>query len=206
MSIPEKDKSIVRSLAKEVAEIAALPVQEEKAELWRRLNRLERVRPMVLLQNGTWHETGDQIKLETEDGFARGQEWNLRTKLYHWEHMRDDHVYEAKIYSPIVVRCTGMGISANATRPNHVFGAAKYNTVIEEDADPSIIPMPTVTVDWEETERNYQRLCEIYDGILTVEKRGVAGHWFSIMDQFIQWRGLQNTFADMIDRPEWVHN
>ncbi len=206
MSLSEKDKTILRPLAQKLAKIAALPIQEEKAELWQRLNRLERVRPMVLLSNGTWHETRYQIELETEDSFAQNQEWYLRSTLYHWEHMRDDHVYEAKVYSPIVVRSTGMGISTNATRPNHEFGAAKYNTVIEDDAEPSIIPMPTVTVDWEETERNYQRLCEIYDGILTVEKRGAVGYGFAIMDNFIQWRGIDNTFTDMIDRPEWVHS
>ena len=205
MNLPEKDKTVLRNLAKKNAEIAALPVQKEKAELWLRLNNLERVRPMVLLQNGTWHETKDQIKLETEDEFARNQEWNLRAMLYHWEHMRDDHVYSAMVYSPIVVRDTGMGIQTDATVPDHVFGAKHFNPVIDENAEPSIIPMPTVTVDWEETERNYQRLCEIYDGILTVEKRGVSGLGFAIMDQFIQWRGLHNTFTDMIDRPEWVH-
>lgn len=205
MNISEKDKNTLRSLAKEVAEVAALPVQKEKAELWRKLNRLERIRPMILLQNGTWHETKYQIQLETEDDFARRQEWQLRTKLYHWRHMQDDHVYEANIYCPIVIKRTGMGISTNPTRPNHEFGAALYNPVIEDDAEPGMIPMPTVTVDWKETEHNYQRMCDIYDGILTVEKRGVSGHWFAIMDQFIQWRGLQNTFTDMIDRPEWVH-
>ncbi len=205
MSLSEKDKTMLRSLAQEVAEIAVLPVQKEKAELWRRLNHLERVRPMVLLRNGTWHETRYQIQLEAEDEFARNQEWYLRSMLYHWEHMRDDHIYEAKVYSPTAVRSTGMGISTDATRPNHEFGASRYNPVIKDDDEPTVIPMPTVTVDWEETERSYQRFCEIYDGILTVEKRGVAGYGFAIMDQFIQWRGLNNTFTDMIDRPEWVH-
>jgi len=206
MSLSEKDEAILRPLAQKIAEIAALPVQEEKAELWRRLNRLERVRPMVLLRNGTWHETRYQIELETEDGFARNQEWYLRSTLYHWEHMRDDHVYEAKVYSPTVVRTTGMGIATNATQPNHEFGARMYNPVIKDDDEPTMIPMPTVTVDWEETERNYQRFCELYDGILAVEKRGVAGLGFAIMDTFIQWRGLQNTFTDMVDRPGWVHS
>ena len=206
MSIPERDKTVLQNLAKEVADIAALPIQKEKAELWRRLNRLDPVRPMVLLSNGTWHQTGDEIQLETEDDFARQQEWSIRTTLYHWKHMRDDHVYDAKIYSPIVLRSTGMGISGDATRPNHEFGAARYNTVIDDNADPNIIPMPTVTLDEEETERNYQRLCDIYDGTITVEKRGVSGLGFAIMDQFIQWRGLQNTFTDMIDRPEWIHS
>ena len=67
MALCEGDKRILRDLAKQVADIAALPVQREKAELWKKLNRLERGRPMVLLQNATWHETGHQIKLETED-------------------------------------------------------------------------------------------------------------------------------------------
>jgi len=146
MSIPEKDKNILRGLAKQIADIAALPIQKEKADLWYRLNRLESVRPMVLLHNGTWHETSDQIKVESEDSFARGQEWNLRAMLYHWEHMRDDQVYEAKVYSPIVVKETGMGIGTNATRPDHVFGAAKYNPVIADDADPSMIGSSQISV------------------------------------------------------------
>jgi hypothetical protein len=206
MSIPEKDKAILRDLAKKRAEIASLPVQEEKKELWRRLNRLDPVRPMVLLRNGTWHQTADEIQLETEDDFTRGQELGLRRTLYHWEHMRDDTVYDANVYSAIVVKQTGMGIGTNATRPDHEFGAAKYNSVIDDDADPSIIPMPEVTVDWEATERNYQRLSDLYGGILNVEKRGVSGFGFAIMDTFIQWRSLQRTFTDMIDRPEWVHS
>lgn len=205
MSLSAKDKHILRDLAKRLAEIAALPVQQEKAELWTKLNRLERVRPLVMLYNATWHETKDEIQCEAEDEWARGQEWGLRAQLYHWEHMRDDHVYEAKISSPIVINCTGWGLATDATRPEHKFGAARYNPVIADDADPEIVPMPTVTVDREETERQYQQLCDVYDGILTVEKRGVCGHWFSIMDQFIQWRGLEKTFADMIDRPDWVH-
>jgi len=206
MSIPEKDKTILQNLAKEVAEIAALPIQEEKKELWRRLNCLDPVRPMVLLRNGTWHQTADEVQLETEDDFARGQELGLRRTLYHWEHMRDDTVYDANIYSPIVVRQTGMGIGSNATRSDHEFGAAKFNTVIDSDADPSMIPMPEVTVDLEATEQNYQRLNDLYGGILNVEKRGVSGFGFAIMDTFIQWRGLQSMFTDMIDRPEWVHS
>lgn len=206
MALSRTDTTILRDLAGRFAEIASLPVQQEKADLWRRLNRLERVRPLIILQNGTWHETKDEIPLETEDEFARQQEWHLRAELYHWDHMRDDHVYEAKIHCPIAVSDTGWGVKTKAIRPDHEFGAASFSTVLDEDADPNTIPMPTVTVDWEETDRRFDRLSELYDGILTVTKCGVAGHWFSIMDEFIQWRGLQNTFTDMLDRPEWVHS
>ena len=158
-----------------------------------------------MLQNGTWHETGDQVQVQCTDEWARGQEWGLRATLYQWEHMKDDSVYLATIHCPIAIQVTGWGIDIDATRPDHVFGAAHYNAVLDGTDDPARIPMPTVTVDREATDRNYQRLREVYDGILTVEKRGVAFFWFAIMDLFIQWRGLDNTFLDMVDRPDWVH-
>jgi len=60
-------------------------------------------------------------------------------------------------------------------------------------------------VDWDDTERRYQLLLELYGGILRVEKRGTAFFWFQPVDQFITRRGIQQTFIDMIDRPKWVH-
>ena len=207
MAISPKDKTILRDLAKQLAEIASLPIQQEKKDLWCRLNQLERVRPMILLQNETWHETGHQIKMETcGDNFVRQQEWNLRTLIYHYEHMKDDHVYEPKIYSPIIINCTSIGIETNATIPDHIFGAKHYHCIIPNDAEPDkMILLPLVTVDWEETERIYQQYNDIYDGILTVEKQGVNRLGFAIMDDFIQWRGIENTFTDMKDRPQWIH-
>ena len=44
VTLSEKDRTILRDLAKQKAEIASLPVHKEKAELWRKLNRLETVR------------------------------------------------------------------------------------------------------------------------------------------------------------------
>ena len=44
-----KDKSIVRDLALQVAEIAALPEQSRTIALWKSLNGLKPVRPMVLI-------------------------------------------------------------------------------------------------------------------------------------------------------------
>ncbi|MCX6984432.1 MAG: hypothetical protein NT118_06715 [Lentisphaerae bacterium] len=41
-----KDITIVRDLARRVAEIAALPVQAEKRRLWKNLNMLKPERPI----------------------------------------------------------------------------------------------------------------------------------------------------------------
>ena len=50
------EKETLRGLARELAAIAALPVHKEKAGLWRKLNDLESVRPMVWINEIPWHE------------------------------------------------------------------------------------------------------------------------------------------------------
>jgi len=205
MGIPTTEKVIVRDLAQRVAEIAALPVQKEKAEMWRRLNRLEPVRPMVMLQNGAWNETLDDSVAECTDQFCRQEELGLRRLLYQWEHMPGDMVVEGVVHSPTVVHDTGYGLGVSAERPDHYFGAARFVPVIETEADIDKIQMPQVRVDWEESERRFQQYGELYDGILEVKRRGRCGFWFSIFDTFIQWRGLEQAFLDMVDRPEWTH-
>ena len=205
MPIPQKEKTLVRDLAKHVAAIASLPIQQEKAELWRRVNRLDPVRPMVMLQNGAWNETLDDREAQCTDGFCRGQELHLRRTLYQWEHMPGDMIVEDICYTPIVTRDTGWGLDVNAVRPDHYFGAAHFEPVIVSEQDIEKIKLPQVTVDWDETERVFQRYSEFYDGILKVRKRGHCGFWFAIFDQFILWRGLDQAFVDMVDRPAWMH-
>ena len=205
VELSTKDKTILRDVGRKLAEVAAHPSHKEKAGLWRRLNGLERVRPMILLMDSTQHETGNKVELQCEGKWARAEERALRTKIYQWEHMRDDRVIDATSYCSFIYTVTGMGIEVNTTNPDHVFGAKQYNCVIDDNSDPEMIRMPEVTVDWNATNRRLDLFHEVYDGIIPVGAHGNAGCWFAIMDGFIQWRGLQRTFIDMIDRPEWVH-
>ena len=54
--LPQKDQDILRELAKQVAEIAALPVQQETIAAWKVLNSLNPVRPMFMIDQIPWHE------------------------------------------------------------------------------------------------------------------------------------------------------
>ena len=75
MPLSEKDRTLVRDLAKKLAEIAALPVMEERRRMWKSHNRLERVRPMVLVfAEGGWTELLPESVLECEDEEARKME------------------------------------------------------------------------------------------------------------------------------------
>jgi len=51
------ERSVLRSLAKQVAGIAALPIREERRELWKKHNSLKPTRPMILVfPEGAWQE------------------------------------------------------------------------------------------------------------------------------------------------------
>ena len=213
MAFTTQDVGIIRSLAKRVAEIAALPVQQERRELWASINRLERVRPLIHVQAiswDIWEELLPKAQLQTTDPFCQAQETALRRCIYCWEHFQDDRVVDDVVRCPLAIRgeaqSVNFGIPRKMDRSTETSGAHAYVPVIVEERDIDRIDTePVVTVDWDDTERRYQLLLELYGGILRVEKRGTEFFWFQPVDQFITRRGIQQTFIDMIDRPKWVH-
>ena len=55
-SVTRNEIKILRELAKKKADIAALPVQKEKIGMWKKLNSLEKTRPLVWINEIPWHE------------------------------------------------------------------------------------------------------------------------------------------------------
>ena len=213
LSITAKEISLIRNLAKKVAAIAGDPVNHQKRDMWIRLNRLERVRPLIYVQAIAWNIWEELIppeQLETTDPFVRQQELELRKRIYSWENFPDDRVVDDTIACPIAVRgdlvLSVFGLEKAIEKPDNPSGAHAYHSVItsEEDVE-KIQTEATPSVDWEETENRYERLSDLYDGILRVEKRGPAFFWFSPMDLFSQWRGIEQMFVDLLDNPGLVH-
>lgn len=211
MKASDRDRRILRELAEEVAEIAALPVQQERIEMWTRLNGLGKVKPMVWISEVPWHEmdVDGELELKTEDEFCRMLETELRQTIYQWRYMRADMVVEPKVYCPLVIYDTGFGISESAdmvrTDEKSSIVSRHFNPQIREEGDVEKIRMPEVVHDTEMTERNYQQMVDVFDGILQVEKRGAPGFWFSPWDLLVQWWGVQEALTDLVLRPELVH-
>ncbi len=210
MVIHDQDKSILRRLAAEVAEIAALPVHAERARLWQRLNDLERVKPLVWINEICWSEMNvdDELTLRCEGDFCRGLETQLRQLLYQWRHLQGDMIVTDTIYSPIVVNDTGFGLKQQGQWLNQYEGSVAsqhFDPVIREPEDIEKIQMPVVTVDHEATDQRLEAMRQIFGGILTVEKRGFPGTWFAPWDELIRWWGVQPAMMDLAMRPEMVH-
>ena len=110
-----KDKDILRRLAEQQAEIAALPVHQEKAEMWRRLNQLEPVRPMVWINEIPWHEmdVDGELTLQTTDPWAQEIEKGLRRLIYQWTHLPADMIVDDYLSCPSVVHGAFSGICSN---------------------------------------------------------------------------------------------
>jgi len=212
MAVSRKDREVLRRLAGRLAEIAALPVQQQTAERWRRLNALRPDRPMVWIDEVPWHEMdvdGDLVP-RTEDPFWHPFERQMRRTLYQWRHMRVDMVVEDVIYSPLAIRWRrDFGIRtreqiARIDRRSNVVSHAYINQ-IRTEADVRRIRTPEVFHDEAESRRTFERLSEVFDGILRVEPRGVAGMWFAPWDVLVTWWRPQRALMDLALKPDLVH-
>lgn len=211
INLPQKDQEILKRLAEEQAKIAALPVQKEKAELWRRLNQLEPVRPLVWINEVPWHEmnVNDELTLQTTDPWAQSIEQRLRRTLYQWKHLPADMIVDDYIACPLVVYSTGFGIveDVDIVRTDEASDivSRRFHRQIVEPKDIEKIKMPVVTFDSEATEENYQTMVALFGDILPVKKVGKKSIWFAPWDELIRWWGVEDAFVDMALRPEMVN-
>jgi hypothetical protein len=187
--LDQRDLGILRELAKRVAEIAALPVQQETISLWKALNDLSPARPMVNLDVLPWHEldVDGELALQTEDGFCRGVETMLRRTLYQWNHMRADMVVAPMVIMPKVIRMDGFGIRVDETTaaidPDNDVVSHSFGDQLTTEDDVQKIRAPLITLDQAATASVEERASEIFDGILLVRMQG----W---LPEANQWPGL----------------
>ena len=91
--LTQNDRDILRRLADAYMEYALLPVQKEKRDLWKALNRFAPQRPMVNIDQLPWNEleaAWDELRCQVSDHWWRGFELNLCRTLYQWRHFPED--------------------------------------------------------------------------------------------------------------------
>lgn len=206
----KKDVTIIRELAAHVAEIAALPVQEEKRVLWRKLNACEPVRPMVMVDQVCWNEMHleDGLTLQCDDEACRKYEVNLRRILYQWKHFPVDRVVESFVRVPKAIRNTNLGVVVHeetaVSDPTNAVVAHKYENQFQTEDDLEKVRTPHVNHDQAETERRVAFAQELFDGLLEVRPWGVD-LYLSLWDPISTWMGVENALFAMIDKPDFMH-
>ncbi len=204
------DLSLLRTLAAQVAEIASLPVHEEKRALWRKLNALKPDRPMVMIDQVCWNEMniGDELTLLCADPECRAYEEQLRRTLYQWRHFPVDMVVEPFMRVPMAIEGVGLGVGIReeiiATDPTNEIVAHKYENQFTTEEDLEKIRVPVIRHDTAETDRRVAVAHELFDGLLEVRAWG-ADPYLSLWDPIAMWMGVQNALFALADRPDFMH-
>jgi hypothetical protein len=208
--ISPHDKTILRTLAAQTAEIAALPIQEEKRSLWRKLNALKPDRPMVMIDQVCWHEMNlnDELTLRCEDAECRAYEQSLRRTLFQWRHFRVDSVVEPFIRVDKAIVNTGFGVGVDENiavldSSNDVV-SHKYLNQFRTLEDVAKIQMPRVRYDPAETDRRLTVAHELFDDLLEVRPWGYDPY-LSLWDPISTWMGVENALFALIDQPDLMH-
>jgi hypothetical protein len=205
------DREILRELARQIAEIAALPDHAETAKRWAALNDLKSIRPMVRVYQLPWRELGvdGELELKCVSKWAREIEEDFRRQLYQWKHMRWDMVIEPVFCVKKVVRTTGLGISAQRDEIPHDekggVSAKHYRCQISEEADLEKIKFPELSLDQSATDQHFSLASEIFDGVLDVKVQGRTAHNYSPWDRLTEWCNPSQLLLDYAMRPEFIH-
>ncbi len=206
-SIPNGDRLMIRDLAKRYAALASLPVHAETARNWSKLNRLERIRPLVWINEIPWNEmvVDEELRLQCSEEWCRGLEWHFREQLYRWERLRVDMVMDSTLFSPVLFHDSGHGIRFDVVRADHAFGANAFKPRIHGLRDVEAMRVPEIRPDPEATEIEFQKRSELLDGIMPVKRQGITHHLCNPWDALVQLYGLDKLLNDMIEEPELVH-
>lgn len=208
MNINAKDQETLRSLAQRYMDYALSDKNNEKRALWQALNNGNMQKPMITIDQMPWNELNVDgcLSCTVEDPYFRGIEWQLRSEIYKWEHLPADMVLNPYILLPRPVSHTGFGMvtkrlahSSTGAVQSHLFADQ-----FEELEDVNKIQTPVITLNPDHEAGIMDAAHRIFDGIAPVYWNGFMLH-SGLWDQITFWKGVENCYIDLLDRPELIH-
>jgi hypothetical protein len=206
MNFDSHDRTVLRELAKQVAEIAARPEIARRRKLWVEHNSLRSTIPMLLVfPEGAWEELLPARALACREDRAREIEWQLRSRLYTFEHFQDDTVVEAEWVVGAPVRDSGWGLEPAKIPSPERRGAFRIEPVLREHADFKKMHLPDLIYDREAHEAKLEQAHGLFGGILEVKRAGIKHISYHLWSQYIHLRGETQFLVDMLDAPDFIH-
>lgn len=200
------DRAVLRDLAKQVADIAAKPIQQERIARWQAHNSLQSTEPMLLFfPEGAWQELIPPETLQCQDDVARILEIQLRRQIYTDAHFEDDTVIDGIIKAPAVLHNTGWGIATRQIASTEKRGAWKFDPVLQTKQDLDKLQLPRIEFDEAATTRHRQYLQDLVGDILTVQPIGVNHISYHIQNWYTRLRGLEEAMMDMACDQDFIH-
>ena len=211
MELKKDERELLRTLASRYMEIATLPVQAQKRDLWKALNRSRMERPMVVIDQLPWNElnTDGSLTCRISDPFWRGIEWNLRSTIYKWEHFPVDMVVEPFITIPKSIHSTGYGLEiqehTKSTEADNDVVSHQFVNQLETEEDIEKISDIHLTHNEAESRLWMDAAAQVFDGVAPIRQSSGYQFHLGVWDYVSMLMGVENAYLDMMDRPEFIH-
>lgn len=206
------DREVLRKLAGEIADIASLDTQKERAKLHRAVNSLRMIRPVVFLDELPWNQLNAEggLTLKCEDPFLQTVEQSMRRTLYKWKHCPGDMIVEPIYRLERAIEIGDIGVTID----EDVIAADKGNNIVSHhyiDQLPDFeslekLHVPELSVDDALTEERRAMLEAIFGDLLPIRVTGLTNAGFYMpWDNLSMWRGVEPLLMDLADDPELLH-
>ena len=206
------ERQLLRTLAGEVAELAARPIEREKRLLWLDHNALRPTRPVVFCDPETsWNELIPPHALASSNPIARSWEFHLRREIFWGKQMKDDrvilpffdlgHVHDEADWGAAerVVDTTG----ADAAGTDRT--AYTWEAPVQSEADWDRIHTPILRVDFASTDRLVELAGGLFGDLLPVRLKTQWWWTLGMTWTLIRLRGLERFMYDLAENPDFVH-
>jgi hypothetical protein len=203
VSMTSSDSEILKSLAEEVAEIASSPENEGARQLWKKINKLQKTRPVIFCdpENG-WNEIITEAQMKCRGKLARRWEMDMRKEIFWGREMGDDRPVEPYFDVPYTVSPDNWGVEAVYHKTEEKGSYVWDNPIKDYASDLKKIHFPEFKIDWETTNGCLDIAKRIFGGILEVRLKGIWWWSLGVTLPAATFRGLQNILYDFIEHPE----
>lgn len=211
MTLSTNQISTLQELARTYMEIALLPVQEEKINLWKALNGFSMQRPMVVIDQLPWNELQEEGELSCvcTDPYWYNVELELRKTIYKWNHFPVDMVVEPFITIPKVFSSSGYGITIDSDKIEFSSGdtapSRHFNRLIHTMDDVQAIKDMVVSIDERASLLYFQEADSIFNGIAPLIPSHGIGFHLGIWDSLAQYIGMEDVYYELYDNPDLIH-
>jgi len=205
--ITAKERTRLRELAKKQWEYSQLPVMQERIREWKRHNRCQPGRPLVVMEMGTFW--GDMIPpLQCQSPLAREIEASFLYDLVNFEEIGDDKVvspYYSLSWWISLNQWGGLEIKrkAGVDAEGRQLGYAEEHPFKDLPNDLKTLQPSTFSVNREGTLARKAELEEIFGDILPVRLKNTSMQWHCTPTaKMITLMGMEQMLYNLMDYPD----
>ena len=205
----KKDYDVLKKLAYEYKNFSENKRNAENILLWKAMNSLKPIRPMVMIDQLPWGEFhSEELALQCEDPYSRLIETKFRQTLFKWKYFPCDMVIDPYFSFPLPWRGSVCGMvnkeQVMDTDPNNDVKSHYYLDQLQNEEDIEKIQYQAPWIVEEEKEHIQEIVDKSFGDFLEFRFSGYDFFYY-VMDLIGSLHGVENVYYDLADRPEFIH-